>query len=516
MGILIDYQTDQSLLHLELLPLLAFTTYFDINQINTIQQISATVINVSGRQRMLCQQTALLSLQLVCSKHVCDRERLRSSLLEAIELMEKSHQGLIYGDDSMNLPGKPSSVVKAMYFDSPLYLDRQMRCYIAEVRALIEASETELTQDNPHLTYILKAASTELLASLDTVVSQHQKESDTEQLAIYINQATLYDQACSATIVAQSQAQQLEKTLRDLQQTQSQLIQIEKIAGLGQLVAGVAHEINNPVNCIAGNLNHASNYIQDLLALLHLYRKHYPNPNFEILDLIKTIDLDFLLQDMPELMSSMKMGAERICQIVRSLQNFSRLEDTQMKAVNIHEGLDCTLLILKNRLKGMAGHSGIEVVKQYGELPLVECYAGQLNQVFMNILSNAIDALSDCNSKRSPQDIRNHPSQITIRTEVLRSNIVKISIADNGPGITEAVKARLFEPFFTTKPMGKGTGLGLSISYQIVVEKHKGLLWCESKPGKGTEFCIEIPICQSNELSPYRVIKQLEMCTSQA
>jgi signal transduction histidine kinase len=281
-------------------------------------------------------------------------------------------------------------------------------------------------------------------------------------------------------------------------------------------VAGVAHEINNPVNCIAGNLNHASNYIQDLLALLHLYRKHYPNPNFEILDLIKTIDLDFLLQDMPELMSSMKMGTERICQIVRSLQNFSRLEDTQMKAVNIHEGLDCTLLILKNRLKGMAGHSGIEVVKQYGELPLVECYAGQLNQVFMNILSNAIDALSDGNSKRSPQDIRNHPSQITIRTEVLRSNIVKISIADNGPGITEAVKARLFEPFFTTKPMGKGTGLGLSISYQIVVEKHKGLLWCESKPGKGTEFCIEIPICQSNELSPYRVIKQLEMCTSQA
>jgi signal transduction histidine kinase len=173
-------------------------------------------------------------------------------------------------------------------------------------------------------------------------------------------------------------------------------------------------------------------------------------------------------------------------------------------------------LILKNRLKGMAGHSGIEVVKQYGELPLVECYAGQLNQVFMNILSNAIDALSDCNSKRSPQDIRNHPSQITIRTEVSRPNIVKISISDNGSGITEAVKARLFEPFFTTKPMGKGTGLGLSISYQIVVEKHKGLLWCESKPGKGTEFCIEIPICQSNELSAYRVLKQLEMCSSQA
>ncbi len=278
-----------------------------------------------------------------------------------------------------------------------------------------------------------------------------------------------------------------------LQQTQSQLIQTEKMSGLGQLVAGVAHEINNPINFIYGNLPHASNYTQDLLSLVRLYQEKYPNPDRDIDALREDIDLDFLVNDLQKMLTSMRVGADRIREIVLSLRNFSRLDEAEMKAVDIHEGIDSTLLILQNRLRPSATHTGIEVIKDYGELPLIDCYAGQLNQVFMNIVGNAIDALEK-------QKDRTHPHTITIRTRVSegKSHAV-IQFIDNGAGISPDHQSKLFDPFLTTKPVGKGTGLGLSISYQIVVEKHHGILMCCSELGNGAEFRIEIPISQPNK-----------------
>ena len=291
-------------------------------------------------------------------------------------------------------------------------------------------------------------------------------------------------------------ATQLELTLQELRQTQAQVVQSEKMSSLGQLVAGVAHEINNPVNFIFGNITHAGDYTQDLIHLLELYQQHYPNPTPEIQAETEAIDLHFLLEDLPKLLASMKVGAERIQKIVLSLRNFSRMDESEMKAVNIHEGIDSTLMILQNRLKAKPDSRGIEVIKEYGQLPLVECYAGQLNQVFMNLLTNAIDALDDLHSQQLAQKTQATPATIRIQTQMLNPKCVSIRISDNGPGIPEKIQQRLFDPFFTTKPVGKGTGLGLSISYQIVTNKHGGVLQCISAPKQGTEFIIEIPIKQ--------------------
>jgi len=289
-------------------------------------------------------------------------------------------------------------------------------------------------------------------------------------------------------------AQELEQTLCELQQTQAQLVQTEKMSSLGQLVAGVAHEINNPVNFIYGNLRHAGDYAHDLLNLLALYEQHYPNPSQEIQAAANQIDFPFLKEDLPKLLTSMRVGADRIQKIVLALRTFSRMDEAEIKPVDIHDGIDSTLMILQNRLRETAGHPGIQVVKQYGDLPLIECYAGQLNQVFMNVLVNAIDALDSLNSRRSLQEIQANPSVITIQTGMLGDRQVRICIADNGPGISETVQRRLFEPFFTTKPVGKGTGLGLSISYQVIVDKHGGNLTCHSEVGQGAEFWIDLPL----------------------
>jgi signal transduction histidine kinase len=287
------------------------------------------------------------------------------------------------------------------------------------------------------------------------------------------------------------------QALEALQKTQAQLIQTEKMSSLGQLVAGVAHEINNPISFIYGNLPHATEYTEDLLKLVKLYTEQYPEASLDIANLQTEIDLDFLQQDLPKMMESMQIGADRIREIVLSLRNFSRLDEAEMKRVNIHDGIDSTLLILQNRLKETAKHPEIKIVKDYDALPLVECYPGQLNQVFMNILSNAIDALEHYNEARSPEEIATTPATITLHTESLNAqSAVRIRIADNGPGIPKQHQSRLFDPFFTTKPVGKGTGLGLSISYQIVVDKHHGKLKCYSEAGQGTEFCIEIPVLQ--------------------
>ncbi|HEY9668763.1 MAG TPA: PAS domain S-box protein, partial [Coleofasciculaceae cyanobacterium] len=286
-------------------------------------------------------------------------------------------------------------------------------------------------------------------------------------------------------------AQALEQTLRELKSTQSQLIHAAKMSSLGQMIAGVAHEINNPTSFIYCNLTPARSYFQDLLRLIQIYQQNYPNSTPEVQQIAEEIDLDFLVKDWSKLMDSMQVGAERIQQIVLSLRSFSRLDKSELKSVDIHQGIDNTLLILQPRLRAVGDHPAISVIKDYGQLPHITCYANELNQVFMNLLSNAIDAL-----EHQPA-----PRVITIRTEVISSastspytQFVAIRIADNGSGMSEAVLNQIFDPFFTTKPVGSGTGLGLSISYQIVVEKHGGQLSCVSALGQGTEFIMEIPV----------------------
>lgn len=275
------------------------------------------------------------------------------------------------------------------------------------------------------------------------------------------------------------------------------------MSSLGQLVAGVAHEINNPVNFVYGNLIHATNYTRDVLNLLDTYQKEYANPSVKIQQEIESIDLEFLKEDFPKIVESMQVGADRIRDIVRSLRTFSRHDEAELKQVSLHDGLESTLMILKTKLKPQGKLTGIEIIKDYGNIPLVECYPGPLNQVFMNLIGNAIDALHDSMmqdkfSLISCDKSRIQP-QVLIRTLSVNNQRIIIEIVDNGLGIPKEIRSKLFDPFFTTKPVGKGTGLGLSISYQIIVEHHKGRIWCESEVGEYTKFLIEIPVKQTLE-----------------
>ncbi|BAY27715.1 response regulator receiver sensor signal transduction histidine kinase [Calothrix sp. NIES-2100] len=286
--------------------------------------------------------------------------------------------------------------------------------------------------------------------------------------------------------VLEQRTSELSQALDNLKQTQMHLVQSEKMSSLGQLVAGLAHEINNPVNFIYGNLKPAEEHIQDLITFVSLYQECHPQPHPKIQAWMEEVDVEYVAEDLPKLLNSLKLGSDRIRQLVLSLRNFSRLDESELKPADIHAGIDSTLLILQHRLKASPEHPTIQVIKDYGKLPMVECYPSQINQVVMNLLSNAIDALEESRVNSTPK--------ITIRTCVTNNNWITIAIADNGIGISEEIRSQLFDPFFTTKPIGKGTGLGLSISYQIITQKHNGKIYCYSTPGQGTEFIVEIPV----------------------
>jgi PAS domain S-box-containing protein len=350
---------------------------------------------------------------------------------------------------------------------------------------------------------ILDAAGNRLgfMAVMDTKPMEKALETQSAILRIFATRtgAEIERMQAEATVrrsslQLQQQTEELETTLNKLQNTQTQLIQAEKMSSLGQLVAGIAHEINNPVSFIYGNIQPAADYASDLIELLRLYQEHYPNPPQAISDFRESIDFEYLVSDFTRLLISMKTGATRISDIVKSLRTFSRLDEADLKEIDIHQNIDCTLVILQNRLNGRAGQSEIKVRKNYAKLPLVECYGSLLSQVFMNLLVNAIDAIEQRQDNLEPGERSNYAGEIAIATSIASENRVLISIQDNGCGMSPQVQEKIFNPFFTTKPVGKGTGMGLATTYQIVTENHRGSLDCLSASGEGTEFAILLPL----------------------
>ncbi|MBF2088891.1 MAG: AAA family ATPase [Synechococcales cyanobacterium K44_A2020_017] len=416
----------------------------------------------------------------------------RSLPASIINYVANTHESLILDDagdvstffaDQYLVTDKPRSIlcfpiVKQEQLVSVLYLEHKLTAGV-------------FTRDRTELLEVLMA---QLAISIENAqlyanLQAHSRQLENNSLELKIKNEALR----KSEQRERERAKQLSRSLERLKQTQSQLIQTEKISSLGQLVAGVAHEVNNPVGFIGGNLTYAEEYTQDLMGLLALYQQHLPHPPADIAERMDDVDLDYLLEDLPKLLSSMKVGIQRIRDIMSSLRTFSRMDTTEKQPANVHDGIDSTLLILQHRLKAKASRPAIEVFKHYGDLPEVNCFAGQLNQVFMNLLANAIDAFEDHNRDRSYGEIEANPNRITIQTDVIASQAV-IRLTDNGPGIDASLQARLFEPFFTTKEVGRGTGLGLSISRQIVEEQHGGQITLTSIPGRGTTFVIQIPL----------------------
>jgi len=386
-------------------------------------------------------------------------------------------------------------------FAADSYLSEHQPCSILCFPILHQANIAGILYlENSQLVEAFTSARLEVLSILSA-----QMATSLENAGLYQNLQTVNVALQESNISLQAsearekeKAVQLEKSIHNLQQTQAQLVQTEKISSLGQLVAGVAHEVNNPVSFITGNLVHANSYTQDLIELIRLYQKYLPDPPVEVIEKIEQVELEYLLEDLPQMLNSMQTGTERIRDIMSSLRTFSRVDKSKVLS-NLHDGLESTLLILGHRIKANSERPAIQLIKEYGSIPQVECFAGQVNQVFMNLLANAIDALDERCAQRSYRENEQDLAKIQIQTRTIENQQVRITISDNGTGMPESVRQKLFAPFFTTKPSSKGTGLGLSISHQIITEQHKGRIECISESGKGTTFMIEVPVKNDTE-----------------
>ena len=328
------------------------------------------------------------------------------------------------------------------------------------------------------------------LGAVDYITKPFQTEEVIARLRVHLKLRSLTQ---NLEELVEERTAKLTQAMQELQQSQLQLVQSEKMSSLGQLVAGVAHEINNPVGFIDGNLSYVEEYIEELIKHLELYQKKFPTPGEEIEKHASQIDLEYLIEDLPKTIGSMKVGTERIRNISATLRTFSRIDAPEKVYYNLHEGLETTLMILKHRLKATSDRGEIKVIKNYGNLPEVKCYPSQINQVFMNLIANAIDAL-ELNAIAPEPPPKNYPDMTIKIITKTSDNFAIVRIQDNGAGIPEEVRQRVFEYLFTTKPAGKGTGLGLSISHHIVVDNHQGRIECLSAPGAGAEFIVEIPI----------------------
>lgn len=444
-------------------------------------ETNASVINISGRQRMLSQRVALYSTRLVASP-LDQHNYLREELAEVLALMETSHAGLLHGDKGLKLSGHHSQEIYLIYHAPPYKLNQQVVNFIQAGRQLLAEDRENLTLGNVFLQRILTAASESLLIALDAAVSQYQKEKEGFDFAVDIHQAQLYQASLDDQAIAEEKAAELNQAIKDLKETQLQLIQSEKLSSLGSLSAGLAHEINNPLNFIYGNLAHAKKHVADLMKFIELTDAYQDDP---ILDTAREkLDLKYLREDLPKIMHSMLYGSERIRNLVADLQKFARKDLAEKELLNIHDALDSSLMILQHRLKT---GTQINIIKNYDDVPKIPCHISQINQVFLNILNNAVDALQGIE-----QD-----AQITITTQFIqpqhRPSLIRIAVNDNGLGITSEAQKHLYEPFYTTKMRGSGTGLGLSISRQIIVDGHGGDLRCMSQLDLGTRFIIDLP-----------------------